>query len=154
MQRSRRQFLFKFGQWAGALAAASLLRPVAALAAELSKEAFSAKSLDGVVSAFGGSGAKESADIVLSAPEIAENGAVVPIAVSSKLAGTKSISILVEKNPGVLAARFEFPEGTDPDVSTRVKVSETSNVIALVETSDGYFFTQKPVKVTLGGCGG
>ncbi|MEQ1437919.1 thiosulfate oxidation carrier protein SoxY [Fontimonas sp. SYSU GA230001] len=154
MKATRRHFLASVGQWAAALAAVTVLRPLAALAAERNHRAFEAKSMDAVLSAYGGGSAKESADVVLTTPEIAENGAVVPVTVESKLAGTQSISILIEKNPSVLAARFVLPEGTDPYVATRVKVAETCNVIALVQTSSGYFYAQKPVKVTLGGCGG
>lgn len=154
MKSSRRHFLATVGQWAAALAAVTVLRPIAALAAERNLKAFEAKSLDAVLSAYGGGSAKESAEVVLTTPEIAENGAVVPVTVESKLAGTQSVSVLIEKNPGVLAARFAFGEGVDPYVATRVKVAETCNVIALVQTADGYFYAQKPVKVTLGGCGG
>lgn len=154
MKNSRRQFLSGCGRWAAALAAVTLLRPLTAFAAGRNAEAFKAKSLDAVLKAYGAAGSTESADITLTTPEIAENGAVVPTTVESRLAGTQSISILIEKNPDVLAAHFEIPEGTDPYVSTRVKVAETCNIIALVHTADGYFHTQKPVKVTLGGCGG
>ncbi len=154
MKSSRRHFLATCGQWAAALAAVTVLRPIAAFAGERNEAAFAAKSLDEVLKAYGASGAKESADVQLSAPEIAENGAVVPVTVESALAGTRSIAIMVEKNPSMLSAKFQVPEGTDPYISTRVKVSETSMIIALVETADGYFYAQKPVKVTLGGCGG
>lgn len=154
MNATRRHFLASLGRWAAALAAVTVLRPIAVLAGERNQKAFEAKSLDAVLGAYGGGNAKESADVVLTTPEIAENGAVVPITVESKLAGTQSVSILVEKNPSVLSARFVFAEGTDPYVATRVKVAETCNLIALVQTADGYFYAQKPVKVTLGGCGG
>jgi sulfur-oxidizing protein SoxY len=150
----RREFLKAALRFGSALAALPLLQPLIALAAERNAAAFSAKSLNDVVKAFGGAGAKESADILITAPEIAENGAVVPVAVESKLAGTVNIAILIEKNPDILSARFDIPAGTDAYVSTRVKVAETGNVIALVQTADGYFYAQKPVKVTLGGCGG
>ncbi|SFF45840.1 thiosulfate-binding protein SoxY [Fontimonas thermophila] len=151
---SRRHLLAAAGRWAAALVAVTVLRPISAWAAERNHKAFEAKSLDDVVGAYGGSSARLSTDILLTIPEIAENGAVVPVAVESKLAGTRSISILVEKNPSVLSAHFVFPEGTDPYVATRVKVAETSNIIALVQTADGYYYAQKLVKVTLGGCGG
>lgn len=154
MPVSRRQFLSTASRWVGVIAALPLLQPFTVFAADRNTAAFAAKSLTDVIKAYGGSDAKESADIALAAPEIAENGAVVPVTVESKLAGTKTIAVLVEKNPAALSARFEIPDGTDAYIATRVKVGETCNVIALVQTADGYFYAQKPVKVTLGGCGG
>lgn len=154
MKKTRRDFLFQSARWATALTAIGLLRPFAALAAERNAQAFGARSMDELLAAFGATDAKESSDIDLKTPEIAENGAVVPVTVESRLPGTKSISIMVEKNPSILSARFDIPAGTDPFVSTRVKVAETSPVIALVQTDDGYYYAQKSVKVTLGGCGG
>lgn len=151
---TRRQFLLKAGRWIAAFSAVTLLRPIMAFASERNGKAFEARSMEEVLSAYGAAGAKESSDVELKAPEIAENGAVVPVTVESRLPGTQSILVLVEKNPHMLSARFEIPEGTDPFVSTRVKVAETSAVIALVQTADGFYYAQKPVKVTLGGCGG
>ena len=152
---SRRQFLSAASKLGAALAVLPLLRPFAAFAAaERNTAAFSAKSMSEVIKAYGGADAKESADITITAPEIAENGAVVPVTVESKIAGTRTISVLVEKNPAALSARFEIPEGTEAYAATRVKVGETSNLIAVVQTADGTFYAQKPVKVTLGGCGG
>jgi sulfur-oxidizing protein SoxY len=124
------------------------------LAVAGNREAFDGRTLDEVVKALGGSGAKPSADIRFKAPDIAENGAVVPVEVESPLPGTQAIAIVVEKNPHVLSANFEIPSGTEPFVATRVKVAETSNMYALVKTDAGYFYAQKLVKVTLGGCGG
>ena len=155
MSLSRRQFLSAASKFGAALAVLPLLRPLSAFAsAERNAAAFTAKSLADVVRAYGGPDAKESADITITAPEIAENGAVVPVTVESKIAGTRTISVLVEKNPATLSARFEIPEGTDAYAATRVKVGETSNLIAVVQTADGTFYAEKPVKVTLGGCGG
>ena len=79
---------------------------------------------------------------------------MVPIGVTSKLPSTESIAILVEKNPFTLAALFDLPAGTEPTISTRVKMRETSNVYALVKAGGKYFMTSKEIKVTLGGCGG
>ena len=90
----------------------------------------------------------------MQAPDIAENGAVVPVAVNSKLAKTQSIAVLVERNPNTLAAAFDIPPGTDPFISTRVKMAQTSNVVALVKADGKYYFASKEIKVTLGGCGG
>lgn len=123
-------------------------------ALEWNKAAFDTKGLQETVKAMGGTVATESKDISITSPDIAENGAVVPVSVSSKLGNTESISILVEKNPNALSAAFEIPSGTEPFVSTRVKMGQTSNVYALVKADGKYFFATKEIKVTLGGCGG
>lgn len=123
-------------------------------AAEWNKAAFDTKNLQDTVKAFGGATAAESKDIAITSPDIAENGAVVPVSVTSKLDRTESIAILVEKNPNALSAAFDIPGGTEPFVSTRVKMGQTSNVYALVKADGKYFFATKEIKVTLGGCGG
>jgi len=92
--------------------------------------------------------------VILNGPEIAENGAVVPLEISSKLPGSESIAILIEKNPNTLAATFNIPPGTLPDVQTRVKMNETCNVFALVKSEGKFYYAMKEIKVTLGGCGG
>ena len=156
MQRRRRELL-KAGGGAGVLAlagAAGLIRPGDALAQQWNKAAFETKTVADTLKALGGSGSTESADVLITAPDIAENGAVVPLAVESKLAKTQSIALLIEKNPNTLSADFDIPPGTDPFVSTRVKMAETSNVYALVEADGKYFHAVKEIKVTLGGCGG
>ena len=156
MENKRREIL-KAGGGAGVLAlagAAGLVRPGDALAQQWNKTAFETKSLADTVKALGGSGSTESARIQISAPDIAENGAVVPITVESGIARTQTIAILIEKNPNTLSANFEIPEGTDPFVNTRVKMAETSNVYALVKADGKYFHAVKEIKVTLGGCGG
>jgi sulfur-oxidizing protein SoxY len=122
--------------------------------ASWNKNAFDAKNLNDVVKAMGGSTAEKSNDITITAPDIAENGAVVPIAVASKLANVESIAILVEKNPNSLAAQFDIPAGTEANVGTRVKMGQSSNVHAVVKAGGKYFVATKEVKVTLGGCGG
>jgi sulfur-oxidizing protein SoxY len=132
-----------------------IVRPETAWAADTwNKQAFSAKTLDDVVKALGGSGATESVEVRMEAPDIAENGAVVPITIESRLPRTTAIALLVLKNPNALSSDFTIPEGTDPYVSTRVKMAETGNVIALVRADNRYYYTSKEVKVTLGGCGG
>ena len=98
--------------------------------------------------------AVESKDIAIVSPDIAENGAVVPFTISSKLPKTEQLAILVEKNPNILAASFNIPDGTEPQVNTRVKMGQTSNVIALVKADGKFYYASKEVKVTLGGCGG
>ena len=90
----------------------------------------------------------------ITAPDIAENGAVVPVSVVSAIPGTQSIAILIEKNPNMLAAVFDLPDGTDPSVTTRIKMAQTSNVYALVKADGKYHVASKEIKVTLGGCGG
>ena len=133
---------------------AGLLKPTDAAAQDWNKAAFDTKSLQDTVKALGGAAAAESKDIAITSPDIAENGAVVPVSVTSKLGKTESIAILVEKNPNALSASFDIPGGTEPFVSTRVKMGQTSNVYALVKADGKYFFASKEIKVTLGGCGG
>ncbi len=136
-------------------AGAGLLRVGRAWAATVwNQVAFSAKTVDEVVKALGGTSASESSEITLTIPEIAENGAVVPVVIESKLPNTRSIAILVEKNPSALSAVFDIPDGTDPYIGARIKIGSTSNVYAMVKTDSGFYITSKQVKVTLGGCGG
>ena len=136
-------------------AAAGLFKPGSAWAqAAWNKAAFETKSLNDVVKALGGASAAESKEIALTSPDIAENGAVVPFTISSKLPKTESIALLVEKNPNILAASFGIPDGTEAWVNTRVKMGQTSNVIALVKADGKFYYASKEVKVTLGGCGG
>jgi sulfur-oxidizing protein SoxY len=133
--------------------AAGLLKPGAARA-DWNQAAFDTKTLNDAVKALGGGAPAESKDIAIQSPDIAENGAVVPFTISSKVPNTESIAILVEKNPNILAANFAIPSGTEPWVNTRVKMGQTSNVIALVKADGKYYYASKEVKVTLGGCGG
>jgi sulfur-oxidizing protein SoxY len=123
-------------------------------AAGWNKVAFDGKNLNDVVKAMGGTAATLSADILLNAPEIAENGNVVRMGVESKLAGTTQIALLVEKNPNVLSASFDVIAGSDASFATNVKMGQTSNVYALAKVGDKFFYAVKEVKVTLGGCGG
>jgi sulfur-oxidizing protein SoxY len=150
----RRRTLKASGGFAIIAAAVSAGILPASAFAQWNKNAFDAKSLNDVVKAMGGSSAEKSNDIAITAPDIAENGAVVPIAVASKLANVESISILVEKNPNALAAQFDIPTGTEANVGTRVKMGQSSNVHAVVKAGGKYFVATKEVKVTLGGCGG
>jgi sulfur-oxidizing protein SoxY len=87
-------------------------------------------------------------------PDIAENGAVVPVGVASTLPNVSMVAILIEKNPNALAASFTLPEGTEANVQTRVKMGQTSNIYALVKSDGKFFMATKEIKVTLGGCGG
>ena len=137
----------------GALIAAGMIRPGDVLAQDW-KAAFETKSLADTVKALGGTTAADSKSITITSPDIAENGAVVPVSITSALPNTESIAILVEKNPNVLAASFTIPAGTDPSVGTRVKMGQTSNVYAVVKADGKFFMAGKEIKVTLGGCGG
>jgi len=118
------------------------------------EDAFKQKSSDDAIKALYGKPAELSDKIKLDAPEIAENGAVVPIAVSSTLPDVTSISILVADNPNALAASYRIPAGTIPNVANRLKMAKTSNVIAVVEAGGKLYSATKEVKVTVGGCGG
>lgn len=151
MNTQRRHFIRLCAGALGTLASASLW-PLQVFAGAL-EGAFKAKTLDEV---YGALGAKaEASDLVeLTTPDIAENGAVVPVSVNSKLPNTEQILILVEKNPNPLAASFTVPEGSEPFVSTRVKVGQTSNLYAVVKADGKLYSTHRETKVTLGGCGG
>jgi sulfur-oxidizing protein SoxY len=136
--------------------AAGLLKPGHVYAAdEWNKAAFDAKDVGAALKGLGAGGAAESKDIVLKAPDIAENGAVVPVEVVSNIPNSVSISILSQKNPLPLATSFDFANGALPEVQVRVRLASTTMVQAVVKTADGKFYTaQKEVKVTVGGCGG
>jgi sulfur-oxidizing protein SoxY len=153
----KRRDVLKAGGGAGVLAlaaAAGLLRPDEAFAQAWNKASFDTKNFADTVKALGGGASAESGEIQITAPDIAENGAVVPISVESRLAKTQTIAIMIEKNPNTLSANFEIPAGTDPFVTTRVKMAETSNIYALVRADGKYFHAVKEIKVTIGGCGG
>jgi sulfur-oxidizing protein SoxY len=138
---------------AAALAGLGLL-PQAAQAA-WSQAAFEAKTMGELMKALGTSGPTESKDVTITGPDIAENGAVVPVGAATTLAGAKRILLLVEKNPNMLAALFDITDAVEPNISTRVKMGQSSNVIAVAITADNkVLFAQKEIKVTLGGCGG
>jgi len=155
MDLHRREFV-RAGGVLGLMVAAGLLTAEEARAqqAAWNKAAFEAKTLDETVKALGGSAAAASGDITINAPDIAENGAVVPVGVASKIPNTQAIYILVEKNPNSLAAGFGIPAGTDANVATRIKMGQTSNVHAVVKADNKFYVGTKEVKVTLGGCGG
>ena len=117
-------------------------------------DAFKQKSDADAIRALYGKTAEPSDKVKMDAPEIAENGAVVPISVSSTLENVTSISILVAENPNALAASYLIPAGTLPSVANRLKMAKTTNVIAIVEAGGKLYSTAKEVKVTVGGCGG
>jgi sulfur-oxidizing protein SoxY len=151
--QTRRDVLTRSATVAALLAGAGVLPARAQAAWE--KAAFEGKSIDEVIKGLGIAKPVESKDIVLTAPDIAENGAVVPIAASTALPGVKRIAFLVDKNPTTLAGVFDFTEAVETSVATRIKMAQTSNVLAVAILGDGkVLFAQKEVKVTLGGCGG
>ena len=121
--------------------------------AALERASFEVKTLAEALQAIGGTPAN-SDQVTVVAPDIAENGAVVPIGASSKLPNTTDIFLIVEKNPMPLAAAFTLPAGTAPEVSTRLKMGQSSNVIAVVKADGKLYSATKETKVTLGGCGG
>jgi sulfur-oxidizing protein SoxY len=156
MNNTRRNVLKGAGA-AGAVTvamAAGLLKPGAVFAADWNKAGFEAKDLNAAMSAIGGGGAAASGDIVVKAPDIAENGAVVPVEVESKIAGTDGIAIIGEKNGFPLIADFKLMNGAVGYVSTRIKLGATSNVTAVVKAGGKVYKASKEVKVTIGGCGG
>jgi len=153
MKTNRRDMLAHSAALMGMLATAGLL-PQAAHAA-WTQAAFDAKTLADSVKALGGGTPTESKDITLTGPDIAENGAVVPVGCSTNLPGVRRMAILVEKNPSVLAAVFDVTDAVDANFSTRVKMGQSSNVFAVAMMADGrVLYSAKEIKVTLGGCGG
>ena len=151
--QTRREMIARSAGVAALLAGAGVL-PARAQAA-YNKAAFEGKSVDEAVKGLGLAKPVESKDIVFTAPDIAENGAVVTIGASTVLPGVRRIAFLVEKNPTTLAAVFDFTDAVETSVKTRIKMGQTSNVMAVAIMGDGrVLFAQKEVKVTLGGCGG
>jgi len=150
-----RRDTFKHSAAVASLLVGAGLFPAAAFA-DFNKTAFEAKSLNDVLKAIGASGAPaESKDVTITAPDIAENGAVVPLGASTALPGVKQILILVEKNPSALVAIFHITDSIEANVSTRAKMGQSSDVYAVAVMNDGRaLFAKKEVKVTLGGCGG
>ncbi len=156
MDVTRRTLLKGIGS-TGVLAAAiaaGVLKPTRVYAAEYNKGAFEAKDLAGGLKGIGAASPIDSKDIVLTAPEIAENGAVVSVTVASKIPGTSSLAIFVEKNPMPLSAHFAFSNGALPEARVNVKMGQTSLIKAVAIANGKAYMTQKEVKVTMGGCGG
>jgi sulfur-oxidizing protein SoxY len=154
---NRRQMLAESAKVAGMLASIGAFPSLASAqaAGTYNAAAFEAKTMADLVKAIGGSAPTLSKDVSIKGPDIAENGAVVPLGVASALPGIKSLMLLVEKNPSVLSASFNVTSGVEADFSTRVKMGQTSNVFAVALMNDGkVLYASKEVKVTLGGCGG
>jgi len=152
IMQTRRKTLQHSAVVAGLLAAAGLL-PGSALA--FNAKAFDAKNVADALKALGAAAPVESKDVTIIGPDIAENGAVVPLGASTTLAGVKQLLILVEKNPSSLVAVFNLSDSVDANMSTRAKMGQSSDVYAVAVMNDGRtLFAKKEVKVTLGGCGG
>ena len=156
MNQLRRAFLKNAGA-IGTVAVAvatGLFKPFAAFAATWNSQAFTAKDPAEAFKAAGYDGAADSSDIVIKAPDIAENGAVVPVSATSNIPGTTSMAIFVEKNPAPLIADFSFSNGAEPYISTRIKMAKTSIVRVSVKAGGKIYTNSREVKVTIGGCGG
>ncbi len=154
--QTRRDVLSHSAKVAALLAAVGVLPPLAqAQTGAYNAAAFEAKTMADAIKALGGAAPVASKDVTVTGPDIAENGAVVPVGAASSLPGVKRLLILVEKNPATLAAAFDISDAVDATISTRVKMGQSSNVYAVAMMADGkVLFAQKEVKVTLGGCGG
>ena len=151
-----RRNVLKSAAGAGTVAvavAAGLLKPTLALAGA-PRSAYEAKNVGDALKGMGASGAADSKDITIKAPDIAENGAVVPVEVTSSIAGTTSIAIVAEKNATPLVADFDLSNGAQGFISTRIKMGQTSLVRAVVTAGGKTYTSAKEVKVTIGGCGG
>ena len=151
MKATRRQAIKTTGAMA-TLVSLGLVTQTEAIAA-VERASFDVKTMADALKAIGGTPATSDQISVVS-PDIAENGAVVPVGVTSKLADTTEIYLLVEKNPTPLSAGFILPAGTLADVQTRLKMGQSTNVVAVVKAGGKLFSASKETKVTLGGCGG
>ena len=153
MNQSRRNAL-RMTSIIGLGLAGSLFGSLNVFGAEWMQKSFEAKSLDDTLKELGVDKYTVSSDVSVVSAEIAENGAVVPVSISSVIPKTDYMAILVEKNPSPLSAAFNIPEGTEASITTRVKMGGTSNVYAIVKAEGKWFVASKEIKVTLGGCGG
>ncbi|HXF17024.1 MAG TPA: thiosulfate oxidation carrier protein SoxY [Burkholderiales bacterium] len=153
---SRRTFLRSLAIGGGYLCvfSAGWLRPVKLFAAEWNQAAFEAKVLADTLKGIGALSVSDSDQIQLKAPEIAENGAIVPVEITSKIPGTQAIYIIADKNPQPLVAIFELEPNLEPYISTRIKMGESSKVRVLIRAGGKFYMATQEVKVTIGGCGG
>ena len=152
MNNFRRRFLAQCAAL-GAAAMAGVLQPLQALAAEWNKIAFDAKTLPEALKGAGVQNASESKDIVIKAPDIAENSAVVPVEINCKIPGAQIVYLFADKNPQPLIAQFAIAEGVEPYISTRIKMGDTGNIRVVVQAGGKNYTASKEVKVTIGGCG-
>lgn len=157
MNLSRRQTLQTAGGLGlyGALVAIGLA-PASVLAQGKSFDpaAFQVKTMADAIKALGAGAPAESADVAIVSPDIAENGAVVPVGIRSSIPNTDFMALLVDKNPNALAGAYTLLEGAQPEVNMRIKMGQSSDVIAIVRADGKYYMAKKEIKVTLGGCGG
>jgi sulfur-oxidizing protein SoxY len=153
MNQNRRDVL-RISAVLGIAFTSGLLKPTDVFAADWDQKVFDAKSLQDAVRELGADKFVESQDVSLSGPDIAENGAVVPVSMDSKVPNTEFMAILVDNNPNAMAAGFTIPAGTEPSISTRIKMGGTSKVHALAKVDGKWLIATKEIKVTLGGCGG
>lgn len=152
---TRRQMISRSAQLAAMLGALGFMPQLAHAQAAYNTAAFDAKTMPELMKALGSAAPVESKDVTITGPDIAENGAVVPIGASTSLAGVKRMLLLVEKNPSMLSAMFDVSDAVDANFSTRVKMGQSSNVYAVALMADGkVLYAAKEIKVTLGGCGG
>jgi sulfur-oxidizing protein SoxY len=147
---TRRRLLRLLG--AAGLVAPVLALPVRAWALERNRAGFDAWVVGASRAAIGATTAEETADILIKAPDIAENSAIVHVEVQSRLPGTERIYVLAEKNPQPLVAEFELTPAVDPFIAVRIKMNESAHVRVVVRAGGRMYFTRKEVKVTLGGC--
>lgn len=154
--KNRREVLTHSAQLTAMLASLSLFPHAAqAQVAGFNTAAFDAKTMADLMKSLGGGAPVESKDVTITGPDIAENGAVVPVGASTTLPGVKRLLLLVEKNPAMLSALFEVTDAVEANFLTRVKMGQSSNVFAVAMMADGkVLYAVKEIKVTLGGCGG
>ena len=155
MSCTRRNFLHGLAATGSlcATAAVGLIAPLRVLAAT-TRAAFSATGVEEVLNELGAAQAIETSDVVIEAPEVANNGAMVPITVESRIAGTDYIAVIAEKNPFPLIAEFQFESGANAYVATRIKMMESAPVKAIVKAQGKVYVASRTVEVTIGGCGG
>ena len=152
---NRRSFIKNSMLFAGSLVAVPSLIVSRKAYAAWPEKSFDIKDLtESVSSVYGHSNLEESSKVKLKAPEIAENGAIVPINVSTTLDNVESIMIFVENNPQPLSSGYKLTSLSEPSIGTRLKMGKTSNVMAAVKSGDKVYTSTQEVKVTIGGCGG
>lgn len=157
MSIDRRSFLKRSGSTGllALLAGAGFVSAAKVQAADWNAAAFGSRDTRDLLKVLGAENANPSSALAILAPEIAENGAVVPVGINASIPGLESIVVIVEKNPNPLAAIFDIPNGTLGEVQVRVKMAESSNVLVLARVGGGKFYSAtKEIKVTIGGCGG
>ena len=137
----------------GAAVGGGLLAPSMVFAEE-AVDPFAATSLEDALKALNISGAEDSDKVTVTAPDLAENAAVVPVEVATSIEGAEEIMVFISNNPTAYAANFKLGEGIDPAVKCRFKVGKTGDIVAVVKAGDKYYTNKKAVKVTKGGCGG